>query len=60
MDFSPQRPDDWARTDAQRWHFYLQHRIEYEKGREEVKERRGDQANADANMAKFVASHTPH
>lgn len=59
MDFSPMHPDDWARTDAGRWHFYLQHRIEYEKGRDDVKARRGDQSTIDANMKKFVDAHKP-
>ena len=58
MDFGPMHPDVWANTDAQRFHYYSQLYKAYEDGREEVKHRRGNPDNANANMAKMIAKHT--
>jgi hypothetical protein len=54
MDFSPMHPDVWAKTDARRWQFYLQHRIAYEDGRDEVKRRRGNKAKTKSGMQDLI------
>jgi hypothetical protein len=55
MDFKPMHPDVWARTNAQRWNYYIQLRLAYEEGREYVRRRRGDEAEAKKGMAEFLA-----
>jgi hypothetical protein len=54
MDFSPMRPDAWAKADAQRWHEYYQYLSAYEEGRDKVKHRRGNKKKADSKMADLV------
>lgn len=46
MDFSPLRPDDWAKTDAERWNFYIQYRIAFEDGRDDVREKKKEAKEA--------------
>lgn len=54
MDFGTMHPDAWAKTDATRWNEYVQYRIAYEDGREEVKHRRGDPEKAAKNMKALI------
>lgn len=51
-------PDVWAHTDAERWHYYSQLFAAYQDGREEVKHRRGNKAEADRKHKEFIKQHT--
>lgn len=55
MDFSPQHPDDWASTDAERWNLYIQYRDAYEEGVSEVRNKWDERKEQDQRSKKGMA-----
>lgn len=64
MDFSPLRPDVWVNTDSERWNYYIQIRLAFEDGRDEVKagkkeaaEKKRKKAEVDRKAAEYYKKH---
>ena len=51
MDFSPLRPDEWIKTDAELWSHFIQIRLAFEDGRDEVKEEKRENKQKEQRKA---------